>query len=70
MSLPQSANCTSCKRLGDCTETSIERVLSNYKCDRWETVDEGILLARVDSITRYGIAAVQALLVLEDDNEG
>lgn len=48
-------DCLSCIRLGNCSETSLQKVLEDYTCLRYEAVEEAIYKARTDSINTFGI---------------
>lgn len=60
--------CINCSHLGDCTETDVQKLLSHYRCDRWEEVPQEKLKARIDSVNRYGVAAAQALITMEEED--
>jgi hypothetical protein len=56
-------DCLSCSRLGNCAETSVEKVLSDFTCVLYEPVEEPVYLARAQMMEKFGEAlAVQAML--------
>lgn len=55
--------CLACTKLSSCNETNLQRVLTGYTCPLFEPVQEGVFVARIDMITRYGeTVAVEVML--------
>ena len=56
-------DCLSCSRLGKCAETSLEKVLKDFTCILYDSVEEPVYQARAQTMERFGeVLAVQAML--------
>lgn len=64
-----SFQCINCKHLGHCTETSEEKVLSGYHCDRWTEVNPDVYAARQNIIKLFGKQGVKAVISSDQDEE-
>lgn len=57
-----SFECLNCDRMGDCTETSEERALQKYSCDRWAPAQNAVVAARNQIMQDYGNQGLQSIL--------
>lgn len=55
--------CVTCKYLEQCSNTSIEKILSHFLCELFEEVpnEEQVVKARCDIINKFGNAGLVAL---------
>lgn len=60
-------DCLSCSRLPRCMETSVTKVLEDYTCVMYESVEEPIYRARVDTMKKFGDA--QAIISILNNGE-
>lgn len=64
-------DCLSCARLQKCTETNVERVLTDYTCSSYDPVKEPVYWARAHMMEKFGdVLAVEAILDRPDEPEG
>lgn len=64
-------DCLTCSRLGNCSETSVSKVLNDYTCSLYGPVEEPVYKARVATMELYGdIPAVQAMIDRPEDPSG
>ena len=61
--------CMNCSRLGRCRDVDIVKLTNHYRCDRWEEVKPEELQARLDSIQKFGPAAMQAIITLSQEED-
>lgn len=54
--------CFTCKELGVCKQTDVPKVLSHYFCPSWAPAPNEVQQARQATVSRYGEAAVAALI--------
>lgn len=54
--------CLNCKYLGQCEETSVEKLLANYTCVRWDEVPAEVSAARATAIRQFGDAGARILV--------
>jgi len=56
-------DCLSCKKVGSCLGTSIEKVLGGFTCQLFEGIVEPEYLARIATMKKYGEnQAIRAML--------
>lgn len=55
-------DCLSCQRLAVCSATNVRRVQDSYTCEFFVGAPEPVYLARLESIRKFGEAAVEAML--------
>lgn len=59
----QIGECLACYKLSLCLDTSLERVMTGYTCPLFGPVPEGVFMARIDMIQRYGdVQAIETML--------
>lgn len=63
-----SGECLACLHVGNCKETSLEKVLSSFTCPMFTAVPEPVFLARLTTMNRFGEkTAVLALMAKPED---
>ena len=70
MSMGLKGECTSCSRVSVCKETSIQRILDDYTCLRYEGVLEPEYLARMQTRATYGDRMLAEVLLQIDSQPG
>jgi hypothetical protein len=68
MSAPH-IQCLTCKHLGHCRETSADKVMASYKCERWEETRPEIYAARYNIVTKFGRKGVEAVVTQDLQQE-
>lgn len=63
-------DCLSCSRLGNCAQTSVEKVLADFTCVLYEPVEEPVYLARAQMMEKFGEElAVKAMLEKPEERQ-
>lgn len=61
--------CINCGHLGRCKETSIEKILASYCCERWKEVEPAVYAARLEVFKLFGREGLKAIISKEMEED-
>ncbi len=57
--------CINCSLAGCCKETSVDKILAMYCCERWKEVEPAVYAARLDILKLFGREGLKAIISKE-----